>query len=279
MTDPTLDRTELTALLSQQWDAIAALVADLDENGWRTSSPLPGWTVFDVVAHVIGTESWLLGEKPPAHDPNRPKTDVRTLPHVRNETAVLNEIWVDRLRPLPGARLLELFGEVTDRRRKTLESMEDAAWETPTPSPIGQVGYGRFMRVRLFDCWMHELDIADALGTAVDEGGRRGAVAFAEFAGAIPRVLAKLGKAPDGSRVTFEVTGPLARTLHIQVDGRAAYVDALDRPVTVTIRLDSGLLVRLGGGRTTADAHRDEIAISGDEELGLRLVRNLAFTI
>ncbi|MFI9506595.1 maleylpyruvate isomerase family mycothiol-dependent enzyme [Nocardia sp. NPDC052566] len=278
MTDPTLERIGLTARLSEQWDAIAALVADLDETRWRTPSPLPGWTVFDVVAHVIGTESWLLGEKPPAQDPAQPNVDVRTLPHVRHETAVFNEIWVQRLRPLSGVRLLELFGEVTERRRKALAAFGDTEWQAETPSPIGPTSYGRFMRVRLFDCWMHELDIADALGVRVDEGGPRAESAFAEFAGSIPRVVVKLGKAPAGSRVTFAVTGPLARNLHIQVADRAAYVPAFDEPATVEIRLDSGLFVRLGGGRSTADDHRGEIEYTGDAELGSRIARNLAFT-
>ncbi|WP_054815610.1 maleylpyruvate isomerase family mycothiol-dependent enzyme [Nocardia arizonensis] len=273
------DRIEMTALLSQQWTRIAELVADLDEQRWRTPSPLPGWTVFDVVAHVIGTESMLLGEKPPAADPAQDPVDVRTLPHVRNEIAAFNEVWVQRLRPLTGARLLELYGEVTDARRAALSKMDDAEWTAPTPSPVGEVPYGRFMRVRIFDCWMHELDIADALGVAVDEGGPRAEAAFAEFAASLPRVIAKLGKAPAGARVRFDVRGPLARTLHIAIDGRAAYVDGFDGPPTVAIELDHGLLVRLGGGRTTAEDHLADISVTGDTELGLRLVRNLAFTI
>ncbi|MEU4342503.1 maleylpyruvate isomerase family mycothiol-dependent enzyme [Nocardia sp. NPDC023852] len=275
----TPNRTEQIALLSRQWEAIETLVAALDEDRWRIPAPLPGWTVFDVVAHVVGTESWLLGERPPAHDPSRVKTDVRMLPYVRNEIAVLNEIWVDRLRPLPGARLVDLYRDVVDRRHQALAAMDDAEWEKETVSPIGQVSYGRFMRVRLFDCWMHELDIADALGVRVEEGGPRGELAFAEFAGGIPRVVAKKGGAPDGSRITFALTGPLARTLHIQVAGRASYVDAFDEPAGVEIGMDSGLFVRLGGGRTTAEKHLDEITFDGDTELGQRLVRHLAFTL
>lgn len=279
MIDPTLDRAELTELLSEQWDAIAALVTGLDENQWRTSTALPGWTVFDVVAHVVGTESWLLGERPPAHDPLTPKADVRTLPHVRNETAVLNEIWVDRLRPLSGERLLEMFHDVTRRRRAALHALGDVDWQAQTQSPIGLVSYGRFMRVRLFDCWMHELDIADALGVEVDEGGQRGEFAFTEFLGSIPRIVVKKGEAPQGARITFSLTGPLARSLHIQVADRANYVDAFDSSPTVDIHLPAADFVRLGGGRTTADQHVDRITISGDQELGQRLVRNLAFTI
>ncbi|MEV6321574.1 maleylpyruvate isomerase family mycothiol-dependent enzyme [Nocardia sp. NPDC051787] len=275
----TLDRTARISLLSQQWDAIEALVAPLGEDGWRTPSALPGWTVFDIVAHVIGTESWLLGDRPPAHDPTRAKTDVRTLPYVRNETAVLNEIWVDRLRALSGARLLELYRDVIDRRRAALAAMGDAAWAKETVSPIGQISYGRFMRVRLFDCWTHELDIADALGVRVEEGGPRGELAFAEFALGIPRVVAKKGEAPEGARIAFTLTGPLARTLRIQVAGRANYVDAFDQPATVEIGMGSGLFVRLGCGRTKAEEHLDEISIDGDAELGQRLLRHLAFTL
>lgn len=277
--DPTLAKGELTTLLSEQWRAIDDLVADLDENAWRTPSILPGWTVFDIVAHVIGTESWLLGEKPPAHDPERPKADVRELPHVRNETAVLNEIWVDRLRSRSGARLLALYREVTDRRRAALAATTDEQWAATTISPIGQVPYGRFMRVRLFDCWLHELDIADSLGVRVAEGGRRGERAYAEFAGSLPRVVAKLGKAPVGSRVQFVLTGELARTQRIEVAERAGFVDTFAEPPTVEITLDSGLFVRLGGGRTALADHLGEIDIAGEEKLGLQVVRNLAFTI
>ncbi|UGT60172.1 maleylpyruvate isomerase family mycothiol-dependent enzyme [Nocardia asteroides] len=277
MSEP--EQAELIDLLAEQWQALGRLVADLDEPGWRTPTALPGWTVFDVLAHVIGTESWLLGERPPAADPLRPKVDVRELPHVRNETGVLNEIWVDRLRPLPPAGLFELYTSVTERRTAALRALDAEAWAAMTPSPIGEVSYGRFMRVRLFDCWMHEIDIADALGVTVAEGGCRGEVAFQEFLGSIPRVLVKRGQAPDGARIEIELSGALARTLRVAVTGRAGFVDALDGPPDAAIALDSGLFTRLGGGRTPATAHEGEIALRGDTELGKRLVRSLAFTI
>lgn len=273
------DRPRLVALLSEQFGALDDLVSGLEEDRWRLPSPLPGWTVFDVLAHIIGTESMLLGEKPPARDPGAPEVDVRTLSHVRNDIGAFNEIWLQRLRPRPGAELLRLYREVTARRRAALAALDDEAWLAPTQSPVGEVPYARFMRVRLFDCWMHELDIADALGTEVDEGGARGEVAFAEFAQALPRVLAKRGGAPAGALITLDVTGPLERSLHIEVADRARYVADPGRAATVVIEVDSGLLVRLGGGRVNADAELDRIAFRGDAELGRQLVRHLAFTI
>ncbi|WP_040805110.1 maleylpyruvate isomerase family mycothiol-dependent enzyme [Nocardia concava] len=272
MTDTVPDRAEITALLSDQWDAITRLVDGLDENRWRTASPLPGWTVFDVVAHVIGTESLLLGEP-------TPDIDVAGV-HIRNDIGALNEKWIDSLRPLAGSQLLERFLEVTGRRLKALEQTTPGAWAELVPTPVGMAPYGRFMRIRLFDCWMHEHDIADALGVSVDEGGSRGRAAFAELLPALGKAVVKGAGAPDGSRITIELTGPVPGRINVAVDGgRAAVVETLDAPATVVVTLDSGLYARLRGGRTSADDHADRITVTGDTDLGNRLVRSLAFTI
>ncbi|WP_216901370.1 maleylpyruvate isomerase family mycothiol-dependent enzyme [Nocardia alni] len=268
------DRAALTAALSDQWDALDRLVAGLDESRWRTSSPLPGWTVFDVLAHVVGTERILLGEPIPQAD-----AEVSELPHVHNPTGAMNEAWVASLRPLSGEQLLAAFREVTDRRRKALAAFTDEKWERPGPSPIGEVSYGRFMRIRQFDCWMHELDIADALGVAVEEGGPRAEFAFGELTPTLGRAAVKGAQAPDGSRIEFELTGPEARRVRLAVDGRAALVDDFDAPATVHIAMPSGLFARLRGGRTTAAEHSGEITLGGDRELGRRLVDNLRFTM
>ena len=77
----------------------------------------------------------------------------------------------------------------------------------------------------------------------------------------------------------IELTGPLTRTIRVAVDGRAKRVDAFDTAPTTTITLDSRLFVRLTGGRTTAQAHPDEIALAGDAAVGERIVHHLAFTM
>ncbi|MFF3569370.1 maleylpyruvate isomerase family mycothiol-dependent enzyme [Nocardia jiangxiensis] len=268
------DRNALTTALSQEWDSLTSLVADLDENHWRTPSPLPGWTVFDVLAHLVGIESILLGE------PNPTAAAVITdAPHVHNEIGALNEAWIDSLRPLSGQQLLAKFTEVTDRRRKALAELTDEQWNNPSQSPVGVVRYGRFMQVRLFDCWMHELDIADALGVAVPEDGPRAEIAFDELTPTLGRAVVKGAHAPDGSRISVVLTGPVTRELHLVVEGRANQVDELDGPATVRIELPSGLFARLRAGRTTAAEHSDEITITGDTDLGRRVVDTLRFTI
>lgn len=125
----------------------------------------------------------------------------------------------------------------------------------------------------------HCTDPRTPFPTAGDEGGTRGELAFTEISGAIAFIVGKLGRAPEGARVTFELSGPLARTIHVEVDGRAAVVPALSGPATSTIAMDSRLFTRLATGRTKAADHASEIDLGGDGDVGKRIVDNLAFTI
>ncbi|MEV6771534.1 maleylpyruvate isomerase family mycothiol-dependent enzyme [Nocardia sp. NPDC051030] len=272
MTDTVPDRADITAKLSAEWDALTRLVDGLDETAWRTPSALPGWTVFDVIAHVIGTESLLLGEPTPDVDVSGE--------HIRNDIGTLNEKWIESLRPLTGPQLLERFREVTTRRLKALDELTPEAWAELVPTPVGLAAYGRFMRVRLFDCWMHGLDIADGLGVAAEEGGPIAETAFAELLPGLGRSVVKGAGATDGTGVTVEITGPVPRTLHVAVVGtRANLVESLDGPADVVLTLGSGLFARLRGGRTSIDEHAGEYTLVGDTGLGDRLVRTLAFTL
>ena len=138
------------------------------------------------------------------------------------------------------------------------------------------------MRVRIFDCWMHEHDIRDALRAA---GGRRRSstgpdarLALDEIAASMGFVVGKLGGAPDGSRVRLELTGPLQRTINVAVDGRAQVVDDFGgAEPTATITLDGLLFTRLAGGRTAVD--HDAITYGGDEAVGKRVVEHLNYVI
>src|SRR5690606_25687338 len=74
----------IRSLLFEQFAVIDDLLADLDTDSWFTPSTLPGWTVKDIVAHLIGTESLLAGEQTPHVD-----IDVHALGHVHNEIGAL----------------------------------------------------------------------------------------------------------------------------------------------------------------------------------------------
>jgi uncharacterized protein (TIGR03083 family) len=268
-----LEKSDVLAGLFTSWDDIDRLLADLPDGRWTSPTPLPGWCVHDVVVHVIGTESMLLGIPTPDAD-----IDVATLDHVRNPIGVMNECWVRRLSGETAADVLARFRDVTGTRRKLLSAMTDDEWNAPTATPAGPDSYGRFMRVRVFDCWMHEHDIREALSLPssdqdLDTPAAR--LALDEMTASMGFVVGKLGKAPAGSRVALELTGPLARTIRVAVDGRAAVVDGFGgADPTTTIRLDGLQFTRVCGGRTGATAR---VEFDGDAEVGQRIVDNMAY--
>jgi len=270
-----LDKSDVLSGLFGTWDSLDRLLTGLSEEQWQTPTPLPGWCVHNVVAHIIGTESMLHGISTPDAD-----IDVSTLAHVRNDVGVANECWVRHLSAESGTDLHQRFRALTADRRKRLTDMPVEDWNAPTVTPVGPDSFGRFMRVRVFDCWMHEHDIRDALHKPASDAELAGPAArltVDEMVTTMAYVVGKLGKAPDGSRVAFELTGPMARTIRVLVDGRAKVVDDFGgQEPTATIRVDGVLFSRLAGGRTHNAAG---VEYGGDQELGPRIVEHLNYTI
>ncbi|HWF29778.1 MAG TPA: maleylpyruvate isomerase family mycothiol-dependent enzyme [Mycobacterium sp.] len=273
-----LDKSEVLSGLFAVWDDIDALLDGLSETEWRAATPLPGWGVQAVVSHVIGTESFLAGIAAPP-----PDLDVSALDHVRNDIGVMNECWVRHLSNESGAAVLKRFRAITNSRRTALTSMSDEEWNAVTATPVGPESYGRFMRVRVFDCWMHEQDVREALSRPSSDNeldGVASQLALDEIAATMGYVVGKLAKAPDGSRILFDLTGPVAGNIRVSVDGRAQLVDDFGgQEPTATIRLDGLQLTRLSGGRPMSPARSQDIELGGDKDVAAQVVEHLNFVI
>ena len=266
-------RLEVVQCLATEWEAIDELLSDLGEEDWAAPA-LPGWTVQDAVSHIVGTESMLEGQTPPS-----PDFDVAELEHVRNQIAVANELWVEAYRTQGGSQVLDAFREVTGRRRQALSEMTPEQFEEPSWTPVGPGTYGRFMEIRVFDCWVHEQDIRDAVGRPGHESGPCAEASLDEIIRALGYIVGKKAGAPAGSSVTFELTGPMERTIHVLVGDRAQVVPDLDGEATATLRLGSTLFMRLACGRVDPEAHLEGIEMNGDLDLARQVVANLAFTM
>ena len=213
---------------------------------------LPGWTVHDVVAHVVGTESMLHGVGTPEAD-----IDVSTLKHVRNDIGVLNERWVRKLRGLSAAELLDRFRATTAERRDALTDMDDDEWDELTATPAGPDSYGRFMRVRIFDCWMHEHDIRDALERPAMTPIRRAGLPVGARRDCGEHGLRRRQARRRTRRVAGADRADRAAGAHDQRGRRRSGPGGggLRRAEpTATITLDGLLFSRLAGGRTHAGA-------------------------
>ncbi|MDY7106568.1 MAG: maleylpyruvate isomerase family mycothiol-dependent enzyme [Actinomycetota bacterium] len=267
VTEPTID------LLDETWTAIGEVCDGLDDAAWDTPTDLPGWTVRDVVSHIIGTERMLAGDRAPEVDP------ATFGPHVRNDIGRANEAWVEARRALPGPEVLAELREVTARRLDALRAMSAEQWDAPGFTPEGEGPYRQFMEIRVFDCWLHEQDIRRAVGRP---GGLDTAPArhtFERMVRPMGYVVGKRAACPDGTSVLFDVGGPMGRPFAVAVAGRASVVDVPDDP-TVTIRCDGETFCALAAGRWSAErAGANGLEISGDAELGQRVVSSMGYTI
>jgi uncharacterized protein (TIGR03083 family) len=261
-------------LLSNVWSQIAEVCADLDEESWGRATDCPGWTVQDNVAHMIGTERSLLGEQPPSSDAGEGA-------HVRNDIGRLNELWVSSYRALPGRDVLAAFVDVTHRRVEQLGAMSTAEWDAEGFTPEGPGPYRQFMAIRVFDCWYHEQDIREALGTPGDLEGAVADHSIGRIARGLPFVVGKKAAAPQGTTVAFDVRGTPPVVVAIGVEGRAAVLPDVPSAPTVRVTTDRRTYARLAGGRWDGARARADgvVELDGDRALGNRIVDNMAFTI
>ena len=138
------------------------------------------------------------------------------------------------------------------------------------------------MRVRVFDCWMHEQDIRRVVGRPGHLSGPALDCVVERFRGALGFVVGKKAEAPDGTRVLVRTTGPTEVAFGVAVDGRATVVEEseLGGSPTAVVTLPFSTLAALGGGRwdrVRAEAEGG-VTYDGDVELSSRIVEHMAFT-
>ncbi len=272
---PTIvDKDETVDLLRGEFSAVTELGAGLMADQWELPTCLPGWSVRDALSHMIGTESMLLGEPTPT-------VEVVGADRLANPVAQANEVWVESMRSVPGPVLLERFVDVTRRRLAVLDAMVQDDFDAPSWTPAGRdETFGRFMRIRHYDCFMHEHDMRQAVGAPPRLDPADLDSSLDEVTTGLGYIVGRRAGMPDGSRVRIDLHGGVERTMLVAVDGRAAVVDQLVDPPTVGLAMPVDLFLRLTGGRADgADRIADEVAVSGDAVLAHRLVTNLAFTI
>ena len=230
----------------------------------------------DNVAHIVGTEAMLAGD--PAPDV---AIDRDALPHVTNDIGAFNEQWVESMRGLSPGEMLDRFRTVTAARLATLEAMSQDEWDAESFTPAGKDTFGRFMQIRVFDCWLHEQDIRDAVGRPGDETGLAVDVMLDELSTALGFVVGKKAGAQPGDRVTFALTdgGAVVREFHVEVVERAMVVDRLHLPATLTLTMPVGVMTRRSAGRVGPDDLVDQVQVVGDVDLADRILRNQSYTI
>jgi uncharacterized protein (TIGR03084 family) len=154
--------TQVLADLAAEGDRLDALVADLDDAGWHTATPAPGWDVATQVAHLAWTDDVAL----------RAATDKDAWDAVVLGAIADPEGYVDREALAIARDETDLLGRWRRARsdlRAALSAYpraEKMPWFGPPMSATSMA------TARLMETWAHSLDVHEGLGAPVEDTDR-----------------------------------------------------------------------------------------------------------
>ncbi|MET7377876.1 maleylpyruvate isomerase family mycothiol-dependent enzyme [Streptomyces sp. NPDC005526] len=255
-------------------EAISELVQPLVEGEWNRRTPCPGWSVRDLVSHVIGMDCEMLGDPRPIH------SLPRDLFHVASEHQRYMEMQVDVRRHHTAPEMTsELEYTIIRRNRQLRNESRDPG--TKIRGPLGtEITLEEAMRYRAFDIWVHEQDLRAALGRPGGLDAPGALVARDYLLGELPDVVAVKADAPRSSAIVFDVHGPVEflRTIRVDIQGRGTLETAPALGPAATLTLDWETYVRLACGRVAPEAVADRVKAEGDPDLTEAILRNFRVT-
>lgn len=266
------DLPALTAAYAQTIQAISDLGHSLRPGDVERETACPGWSVLDQFAHVVSLEAWVQGEAPP-------DIDVSGHPHVTNGLGAMVERFVESRRGRSLEELLEELDFLATNRIEHLEA-ETTSPDDPATGPLGPTTTHGLLQSRLFDLWIHEQDIREAIGRPGNLDTPAAAHTVRLMFEAFPRVVARTAQVPAGNAVILDLTGPVVGRAGARVeerDGKAYGIplftgEAQDHPdvASTTITLSTQAATRRAAGRVaTADTH---YTVVGDEDIARRVL-------
>jgi uncharacterized protein (TIGR03083 family) len=259
--------------LDETWRLTDQFLRPQTPAAYDAPTACPGWSVRDVLSHLLGFELLTSGRPVPHHEGEWPE-------HVKNPIGELNEAFVESYRSRPG---LEILDEYRDARRRSLDELrrlDDAGWEKVGWSPEGDRPYHRFMETRILDCWIHLQDLRDALGAPREDPGAGAEVVLNRFESALPWVVGKKMGAPDGTVVRLNLTGARGRSVAVAVrERRAEALAVTEEPPTLEVTVPTGLFWRRAAGRVSASTFLEGAQVRGAPDLAYELGESLRMMI
>ncbi|GHH70542.1 hypothetical protein GCM10018793_04750 [Streptomyces sulfonofaciens] len=259
---------------SHSVESIAELVQPLVEGEWSRATPCPGWSVRDIVSHVIGLDCEALGDPRPIH------SLPRDLFHVKNDHQRYNEMQVDVRRHHTAPEMTAELEYTIIRRNRQLRN-ENRQPDRAVRGPMGtEETLENAMRKRAFDVWVHEQDLRTALDRPGNLDSPGAHVTRDVLLELLPGVVARKAKAPASSAFVFDVHGPVEflRTVRVDAEGNGTIDGAPSLGPLVTIAVDWETYVRLACGRVAPEAVEDRLKLEGDLEMAHRILANFAVT-
>jgi uncharacterized protein (TIGR03083 family) len=268
------DRERLATYVDVWWQAVndfTALLEEIPAEQWSTPTDLAGWDVHAVAAHIAHLEGILAGAAEETVDVGEPE-------HVTGLMGLYTEQGVVARAGRTPDELINEIREAATRRHTALLADPPTDGAAKPERIFGGIGWdwNTLLRNRPLDVWMHEQDVRRAVGRpgGMDTPAAQHTADY--LAESLGFVLAKRVGAPAGTTVVLEVAGSEPLAFGVNDSGRGERLDDPPSEPTVRLRTDRESFILLAGGRRTPEP--GAVAVTGDDELGRRILDALAVT-
>jgi uncharacterized protein (TIGR03083 family) len=194
--------------LTRQRRRMQEMLTEISEQEWTMPSRCAGWSVRDVVAHLVGVNAFWNG----SIRAGLAGTPTRVLQGF--DPAATPPLMVDAMREQTVSGLLADFITTNDALLGAAAELTDERWSVLAESPAGHVSIRLLAQHALWDCWVHERDIALPLGRST-AAERDELASCLQYAAAVSPVLGMgLDQACAGA-YAVEATDP---SIHFTID-------------------------------------------------------------
>jgi uncharacterized protein (TIGR03083 family) len=259
--------------------ALLHLLAQLSEEEWQRPTICAGWTVKDLVLHVLGDDIGLLSRKRDTFDPFTGVQNPPQLASWDDLVSFLNEsnaLWVQATRRMShqlACTLLALTGEELFQYVRALDPFalgDPVSWAGADPAPVWLD-----MAREYTERWVHQQHIRDAVDRPGFKDRRFFAPVLQTFVWALPHTFREI-YASEGTCIHVLIAGEaggqwsLRRAHEGWVLGKPA-----SQPVDASVVLDQESAWRL----FTKGISKDEAFQKGTFQGNVQLARTVLDTI
>ncbi|MFI6518162.1 maleylpyruvate isomerase family mycothiol-dependent enzyme [Spirillospora sp. NPDC050679] len=273
MTTPSTDGTEPSwlgapidarPLFAAEQEALMGTLRGLDPADWRREA-VPGWTVRDLAAHILGDFYGRLARDRDHHAEGPSFAPGETLESFIHR---INQEWVDACARISPAALTDTLDLVGGQITRFFEGVDlhapslGVSWAGAEPAPMWLDSARDFT-----EFWTHRQQIRHAVGQDTDPDPRPASTVLDTFMRALPHTLRRTA-APEGTQIRMTVDGPAggAWTVTAAQDRWSLGEPDTGRPAA-HVRLDTETAWRLCTRGIEPDTALARARVEGDRRL------------
>lgn len=271
-------------LFPEERAALLSFLESLSDEQWHIADVYPGWSLKDVVSHLLADDLGRLSRGRDAHSAatfefTTPETFEADLLEFINRQ---NQQWVEATRRLSPRLLIDLLRWSGEQSQAYWESLdlealgEPVSWAGPEPAPVW-LDVAREFTER----WLHQQHIRENAGAPLLYDEHIFIPVLDTFAHAIPHTYRNID-APEGTTARLQVTdvgatGRSPQRYDVGHDNaRWRLISSIEGEPTATVTMPADTAWRLFSKSITPDDARRSATFDGDQALAVKMLDTVA---